>query len=88
MAVVHIPAHMRTLSGGRDRVEVQGRTLRQVIEALAAACPGMRELLLDDDQIRPEMAIAIDGVVAESGLVEPVPEHAEIHLIPAIAGGH
>ena len=87
MAIVHIPTQLRSLAGGRDRVEAPGSTLRQVIEALDAACPGMKDQLLEDGKIRSQLAIAVDGAVAESGLVAPVADDAEIYIIPAIGGG-
>ena len=52
MAIVHIPTQLRSLAGGRDRVEAPGSTLRQVIEALDAACPGMKDQLVEDGKIR------------------------------------
>ena len=47
MALVFIPALMRPRTGGKDRVEVEGRTLRQVIEARnrAAAAAGPAEAI-------------------------------------------
>ena len=88
MAVVHIPAHWRDQAGGRATVEVAGRTLRDVIDALDVACPGMKALLTDESgEVRSEIAVAINSEVTESSLLEPVPPNAEIHLIPAIGGG-
>lgn len=87
MAIVHIPTQMRSLACGRDRVEAPGSTLRQVIEALDADCPGMKDQLIEDGKIRSQLAIAVDGAVVESGLVAPVADDAEIYVIPAIGGG-
>ena len=87
MATVHIPTQMRSLTGGRDRVPADGRTLRQVLDALETDWPGIRARIVANGKIRPELAVAIDGVMAESGLLHPVAEEAEIHLIPAIGGG-
>ena len=87
MAIVHIPTQMRSLARGRDRVEARGSTLRQVIEALDADCPGMKDQLTEDGKIRSQLAIAVDGAVVESGLVAPVAEDAEIYVVPAIGGG-
>ena len=88
MAVVHIPAHWRDHTSGRATVEVQGRNLREVINSLEAACPGMKALLTDEGgEVRGEIAVAINSEVTESSLLEPVPEGAEIFLIPAIGGG-
>lgn len=89
MAVtVHIPAHWRDRSGGRATVEVEGRNLREVLNSLDAACPGMKALITDETgDVRGEIAVAINSEVTESSLLEPVPPDAEIFLIPAIGGG-
>ena len=87
MAVVHIPTQMRPFTDGRDCVEVAGATLRQVFAALEAEWPAMREQIVQDGLIRPQLAVAVDGAIAESGLVQAVSEDAEIYLIPAIGGG-
>ncbi len=87
-ATVHIPAHWRDHSGGRATVEVDGRNVREVINHLEAACPGMKALITDETgDVRGEIAVAINSEVTEGGMLEPVPEGAEIFLIPAIGGG-
>ncbi len=88
MAVVFIPASMRTLTGGVDRVTVQGSSLRQIVNNLEAAYPGMGARIVVDGQVRPEIAVAIDGDTCEEGaLLEPVKEDSEVHFLPSIAGG-
>ena len=89
MAVsVHIPAHWRDRTGGRAVVEVEGRNLREVLNSLDAACPGMKALITDEHgDVRGEIAVAINSEITESSLLEPVPENAEIFLVPAIGGG-
>jgi molybdopterin converting factor small subunit len=87
MPVVHIPSHMRDASGGRARVTVAAGTLRSVIEALEAECPGIKRLIVDTGRVRGDLAIAINTTITENDLSQPVDEHDEIHLIPAIAGG-
>jgi molybdopterin converting factor small subunit len=84
---VFIPSSLRRLSGGRAVVIVPGTTVRGVIEALDRECPGAAELIIDDERIRPGLQIAIDGTVAALGLLEPVPDGAEVHILPAIGGG-
>ena len=88
MAIVFIPSLMRDLTGGVDKVTVEGATLRQVINALEAAYPGMKERLMDaEGRIQEGLAVAIDGETTHLGLIEPVKETSEIHFIPAIGGG-
>ena len=87
MALVFIPSLMRELTAGRDRVEVEGRTLRQVIDALETAYPGTRARILENGEIRPGLSLAVNGAVATMGLLEKVPPDAEVQIVPAIGGG-
>jgi molybdopterin converting factor small subunit len=87
MATVHIPAHWREHTNGRATVEVPGRSLGAVVDALAAEYPGMRIVLLEEGALRGEVAVAINSEITENGTLEPVADSDEIFLIPAIAGG-
>lgn len=87
MATVFIPALMRTMTGGKDRVEIVGHNLRAIVEGLEAEFPGIKEFLLQDGRIRPGLALAVDGAPTAKGLVMEVPEHAEVHILPALGGG-
>jgi len=87
MAKVWVPSLLRTLCDGRSIVEVEGRTLRQVVENLDAACPGIRARLIEDGELRPELAVAVDGEVTDLGLLQQVREASEIQILPAIGGG-
>ncbi|MCY4392033.1 MAG: MoaD/ThiS family protein [Chloroflexi bacterium] len=88
MATVFIPALLEGLTGGARTVEVSGRNLRQVINALDERYPGMKERLLDEDgALIPEIMAAIDGETNHLGLLQPVTETTEIQFVPAIGGG-
>ncbi len=87
MATVHIPAPMRTLTGGATTVTVAGATLGEVVEALEAAHPGLRARLMNGDRIRGNLAVFVDGTQASSDLRTRLGESAEIYFAPAIAGG-
>ena len=87
MALVWIPAQLRDLTGGRTRVTIRGRTVRQVVENLDAAYPGVGSRLIEDGRLSPLIAVAIDSEVSELGLLQPVGEDSEVHFIPAVSGG-
>ena len=87
MATVFIPSMMRSLAGDGHTVEVEGRTLREVVENLDAAFPGFRDLIVEHGRVRPGLALAVDGVPQSTGLMALVPEDAEVHILPAIGGG-
>ncbi len=87
MATVFIPPLMRRHTGGVEQVEVEGATLRQIIEALEERFPGVKQRLMQDGQIMPGVAASIDGETETMGLIQPVQPDSEIHFIPAIGGG-
>jgi molybdopterin synthase sulfur carrier subunit len=87
MAIVFIPAQLARLTGGRSPLEVQGSTVRQVIDNLERAYPGIREQLLAEDRLRPNISVAVDGEVSPVGLLEPVSPESEVHFVAAISGG-
>lgn len=87
MAVVWIPPLLRPLAKGEQQVTVPGTTVGELIAALDAKYPGMRERLVDGDRLRKGLAVSIDGVVGRRGLSQPVQENSEVQFFPAIAGG-
>ncbi|MCZ6632539.1 MAG: MoaD/ThiS family protein [bacterium] len=89
MAVVWIPSLMRNLTGGVEQIEVEGETLREVINRLDVLHPGVKARVMDDDEtrIRPGLAVAVDGIVTEEGLRTVVRDALEIHFVTAISGG-
>ncbi len=87
MPIVVIPALLRSYSGGRSQVQVQGATLRQVFENLEAECPGIHARIVADGRIRPEISISVDNELVDTGLLYPVRESDEVYLLPAISGG-
>ena len=56
MAEVWVPALLRDLTGGQERVSAAGETVREVIDALEERYPGMRERLCEDGRLRPNIA--------------------------------
>ncbi len=87
MATVYIPTMLQPLTGGIKQVDCAGRNVRQIIDGLEELYPGIKDRLVEDGQIRPNLAVAIDGDVARMGLLERVQEASEIHFVPAIGGG-
>jgi molybdopterin synthase sulfur carrier subunit len=87
MPVVWIPALLRPLTAGQDRVAASGTNLRAVIDDLESRYPGLRDRLCDGPELRSGLAVVIDGGVVRSGLETPVGPASEIHFVHAIGGG-
>ena len=80
---------MQVLTGGNQVVQVQGSTVRQLINNLELQYPGTKERLYDDveDELLPGVAVIVDGDASQLGLLERVKEDSEVHFLPAIGGG-
>ena len=87
MAKVFIPTMLQPLTGGVQQVDCQGRNVRQIINGLEELYPGIKDRLVEDGEIRSNLAVAIDGDVGRMGMLERVQETSEVHFVPAIAGG-
>ena len=87
MPRVFIPTLLRNLTDGLAELEVEGATIRQLVANIDAQYPGFAARLLDQDRLRLNVSVAIDGEVAPLGLLETVPPAAEVHFIAAIRGG-
>ena len=87
MATVFIPSLMQNLTEGQHKVEVQGSTVRQIIESLESEYPGIKMRLVDNGRVKPNISVAVDGEVTPLGMLEKVGENSEVHFLPAIGGG-
>jgi molybdopterin synthase sulfur carrier subunit len=87
MPTVVIPALLRKFTAGVERVEVPGRTVRELIRNLGDRFPGIADQLLEDGDIRPSVAVSIDGEMATGGVLDSVRDDSEVHFIPALGGG-
>lgn len=87
MATVFVPTMLQTLTGGVKQVDVDATNIRQVIDRLDELYPGIKDRLVEEGKIRPNLAVDIDGEVGRMGLLEKVNPASEVHFVPAIAGG-
>jgi molybdopterin synthase sulfur carrier subunit len=87
MATVFIPAALRRLTAGREQTIASGRNVGQLIDDLDRQFPGFRKQLVEGDDLKPSIAVSIDGEIATGRLLEPVGESSEVHFLPALGGG-
>jgi molybdopterin synthase sulfur carrier subunit len=87
MPHVFIPPQARDLTGGRDRIDVPGGRVRQVVDELERLYPGMKARLCDGDSLRPGLVVVVGTEVARLGLAQPVEPDTEVHFLPAVGGG-
>ena len=89
MPEVWIPTRMQELTAGQQRVQVRGATVRQIVNNLEKAYPGLKARLVDpeEDELLPGIAVIVDGEASPLGMMEVVQEGSEVHFLPAIGGG-
>lgn len=89
MPVVRIPTVLRRHTDGLAKVEATGSTVREVFADLVGRYPGLREQLLDGDEVRGFVNVYVDDedIRYLDGLDTPVAEDVEIAIMPAVAGG-
>lgn len=92
MAVkVRIPAPLQSLTGGAAEVEVQGKTVREVIDALERNYAGIKARLCDENgELRRFVNVFVNDqdIRFLQGLDTELGENDEVSIIPAIAGGN
>ncbi len=87
MAVVYIPTLLQSIAAGHKQADVEGSTVRELIENLDRLHPGMRDSLMEGNRLRSNISVAIDGEVSPLGLLEKVGPRSEVHFVAAIKGG-
>jgi sulfur-carrier protein len=90
MSAVWIPQVLRSSVGGQKQVELDGSTVRELVDGLVGRYPSLRQqLLADDGQLNRFVNVYVNGqdVRYLSGLDTAVSERDEVRLLPAMAGG-
>jgi sulfur-carrier protein len=91
MAVlVKIPTQLRAVAEGAAETEVQGATVAEVLNGLYERYSELRERICDEDgTLRRFVNVYLAGedIRFLDGLATPVPDGAELTILPAVAGG-
>ncbi len=78
MPNVHIPAAMRSLTGGEAKVAVTGRTLGEVIDRLDERYPGLKCRMTEGGKLRRGLAAFVNDQSPTAGLQTAVGEEDDI----------
>jgi molybdopterin synthase sulfur carrier subunit len=90
MSAVWIPQVLRSSVGGQKQVQLDGSTVRELVDGLISRFPSLRQqLLADDGQLNRFVNVYVNGqdVRYLDGLDTAVGERDEVRLLPAMAGG-
>ena len=92
MAVkVLIPTPLRKLTQDQAEVSVEGATIQQLIDAMGASYPGLKDRLCDEQgKIRRFVNIYLneEDIRFLQGEATAVKEGDNVSIVPAIAGGN
>ena len=88
MVTVFVPTMLQPLTGGVKQLDIEARNVRQLVDQLDQLYPGLKDRLIEEGQIRRNLAVSIDGEIARLGLMERLKENSEVHFVPAIGGGN
>jgi MoaD family protein len=85
--MVHIPSALRSYTREKSAVEVEGRTVGEVLASLDQRYPGLRfRIVTEQDTIRQHIRIFINETQTQT-LETPLKPGDEIHIICALSGG-
>ena len=90
--VFNIPGYLRTFTEGRARVEldVSPASVREALYVLWSVHPGVRDrIVTEHGEVRPHVHVFVGdrSIRSTGGLDTPLPDGAEITILPAVSGG-
>lgn len=91
MVTVLVPGVLRAEAGGAGKLDVTARgTLRAVLDEVDARWPRLARRIRDEQgELRRYVNVYVDGEDCRrvGGLDAPVSDHAEVQVLPSVAGG-
>jgi molybdopterin synthase sulfur carrier subunit len=90
MITVRIPTPLRKYTDGKEQVQVQGSTVRAVIDELDKAHPGIKERLCDEKgALRRFVNVYYkdEDIRFLDNIETKLDDGSELSVVPAIAGG-
>jgi sulfur-carrier protein len=89
---VHVPGPLREHTGGESvvRLEGGGADVAAVLAGLFRLHPGLRDRLFSETgELRQHVHVFVgnESIRQTGGLTTPVPEGAEVTVLPAVSGG-
>ena len=87
---VKIRTQLRAAAGGESEAELEGATVREVLDSLYERYDGLSERLADENgSLRRFVNVYLSGedIRFLDGLDTPVDDGAELTILPAVAGG-
>jgi molybdopterin converting factor small subunit len=86
---VRIPTILRPYTGGERAVDGAGATVSELIDQLEVDHPGIKERLVENDEVRRFVNIYVndEDIRFTGGLGTSVADGNTVVILPAVAGG-
>jgi MoaD family protein len=86
---VKIPTQLRSVTGEQAEVEVEGKTVGEVLDAVFEQHGDLRERITQDGDLRRFVNVYVSGedIRFKDGLDTPIEDGDEVTILPAVAGG-
>ncbi|MEZ5833712.1 MAG: MoaD/ThiS family protein [Dongiaceae bacterium] len=81
MVKVVVWGSLKPHTGGNAEVEIDAANVRELLNRLGDAYPGLKP------QLARGVSVAIDGVIFRDGWHEPLRQESEVFLLPRMTGG-
>ena len=81
MFEVQLSGSLRDAAGGAASISMQASTIRELLRKLVERHPRMQS------RIDEGVAVSINGEIYRDNWGEPIPDGAEVFLLPRIPGG-
>lgn len=86
MAKVKLFAVFRELAGVSE-IEIEGKTLREILENLTKKFPKLKEAFFEDQKLKEFVQIMVNGKNARGNLEFEVSDRDLIAIFPPVSGG-
>lgn len=86
---VSIPTLLRPLTENEKRVEVEGDTVRELIDQMESRYPGIKARLMDDDRMHRFVNVYVNDndIRFADELDTRLRDGDDVTILPAVAGG-
>lgn len=86
---VQIPTPLRQHTQGKDAVDAEGGTVKEVLDDVGRQFPGITQRLFDNGQVRRFVNVYVneEDIRYLNNLETPVKDGDQVSIIPAVAGG-
>ena len=78
---------MRVVTDGAAKVQIEGATVREILDRLEERYPGLGGRLVDDGQLRPGLAVFVDGANSGRRLRTKLKPDSELFFVESLGGG-